>query len=258
MATNFPTSLDSFTNITTPTSTTLETEVGWRTHSEFHNDYNDAIEALETKVWVDGSAVTTSLTYKIASIESQIPTLDAQNVKLTWTQTISGNKTFSGTVTFSGAVVGMPWITWEIRMWTTSTAPTNWLICDWSAISRTTYSNLFSVIGTTYGAWNWSTTFNIPNLKGKVVVGLNSSETEFDTLWETWGEKTHLLTSAESGVPAHTHHISGLSSWSGGPDTWGYQGWSGGSNTDSNTAANASQAHNNLQPYITLNYIISI
>lgn len=50
MATNFPTSLDTFTNITDPTNTTLETEVGGRTHSEFHNDYNDAIEALEARV----------------------------------------------------------------------------------------------------------------------------------------------------------------------------------------------------------------
>lgn len=53
MATNFPTSLDSFTNITSPTSTTLETEVGGRTHSEFHNDYNDSIEALEAKVGIN-------------------------------------------------------------------------------------------------------------------------------------------------------------------------------------------------------------
>jgi len=50
MATTFPTTIDTFTNITNPTTTTLETEVGGRTHSEFHNDYNDAIEALEAKV----------------------------------------------------------------------------------------------------------------------------------------------------------------------------------------------------------------
>jgi len=104
MATTFPASIDAFTNITNPTTTTLETEVGGRTHSEFHNDYNDAIEAIEAKVGADGSAVTSSHTYKIATLE----TIDAQNVKLSGTQTVTGNKTFSGTTTFSGTVVGIP------------------------------------------------------------------------------------------------------------------------------------------------------
>lgn len=104
MATTFPTSLDTFTNITDPTNTTLETEVGGRTHSEFHNDYNDSIEALEARVGVTGSAVTTSHAYKIATLE----TADVQNVKLSGNQTVAGNKTFSGTTTFSGSVVGIP------------------------------------------------------------------------------------------------------------------------------------------------------
>lgn len=108
MATTFPTTIDTFTNITNPTTTTLETEVGGRTHSEFHNDYNDALEALEAKVGVDGSAVTSSHTYKIATLETSVTTLDAQNVKLSGTQTVTGNKTFSGTTTFAGSVVGIP------------------------------------------------------------------------------------------------------------------------------------------------------
>jgi len=56
----------------------------------------------------------------------------------------------------------------------TDPAPTlnNFLYCDGSAISRTTYSNLFNVIGTTFGAGNGSTTFNIPNLKGVVPRGM--------------------------------------------------------------------------------------
>ena len=45
-----------------------------------------------------------------------------------------------------------------------STIPTGWLNCDGSAVSRTTYADLFAVIGTTYGAGDGSTTFNIPNL----------------------------------------------------------------------------------------------
>ena len=257
MATTFPTTIDSFTNITNPTTTTLETDVGGRTHSEFHNDYNDAIEAIEAKIGADGSAVTSSHTYKIETLE----TADAQNVKLSWNQTIAGNKTCSGTTTLSGSVVGIPWITGEIKIWTTGTAPTNWLICDGSAISRTTYATLFGVIGTVYGVGDGSTTFNIPNLKGKVVVGFNSAETEFDALGETGGEKTHLLTGAESGVPAHTHL---LPIYSGGGGSAGLQQTeanntaNGQFTSSANTPANASTAHNNLQPYMALNYIIAI
>jgi len=146
-------------------------------------------------------------------------------------------------------------------MWTTGTAPTNWLICDGTAVSRTTYATLFGVIGTVYGVGDGSTTFNIPNLKGRVVVGFDSTQTEFDALGETGGAKTHLLTSAESGVPAHTHL---LPIFSGGGGTAATQQTeanntaNGQFTSSANATANASTAHNNLQPYFTLNYIISI
>jgi microcystin-dependent protein len=84
-----------------------------------------------------------------------------------------------------------------------ATAPSGYLLCDGSAISRTTYSSLFDAIGTAYGVGDNSTTFNIPNLKGRVPVGFDSSQTEFDTLGETGGAKTHTLTTAE--MPSHTH-----------------------------------------------------
>ena len=55
--------------------------------------------------------------------------------------------------------------------YTSEKPPQDWLICDGSAISRTEYSELFAVIGTKYGAGDGSTTFNLPNKKGKVSVG---------------------------------------------------------------------------------------
>lgn len=58
-----------------------------------------------------------------------------------------------------------------IMGWGGTTAPDQWLLCDGSAISRTTYSALFSAIGTTYGAGNGTTTFNLPDLRGKMPVG---------------------------------------------------------------------------------------
>ena len=92
-----------------------------------------------------------------------------------------------------------------MRIWSTNTAPSGWFVCDGSAISRTTYSDLFAVIGTIYGVGDGSTTFNVPNLKGRAIVGRDASQTEFDVLGETGGEKTHVLT--ESEMPSHRHGI---------------------------------------------------
>jgi len=139
-------------------------------------------------------------------------------------------------------------------------APTGWLIADGSEISRTTYANLFALIGELYGNGDGSTTFNLPDLKGKVVVGLDSEDSSFDTMGETGGEKEHLLTSSESGIPAHTHPLAFQDTGDGqfSPDSRESTFASGTSigNTRSNTATNASEAHNNLQPYLVLNYII--
>lgn len=147
-----------------------------------------------------------------------------------------------------------------VKMFSGSTAPEGWLLCDGSAVSRTTYSELFSIIGTTYGTGDGSTTFNIPNIKGRTVVGLNSSDTDFKTLGKTGGEKTHKLTVNE--MPSHKHNVSfstqlgnaeqrlALGSNSGG--TTGTTGVYGTPTVD----AGGNQPHNNLQPYIVLNYII--
>ena len=71
------------------------------------------------------------------------------------------------------------------------TAPVGYLICNGSAVSRTDYSELFSAIGTTFGSGDGLTTFNLPNFKGRVPVGLDGTQTEFDVLGETGGNKIH-------------------------------------------------------------------
>lgn len=175
-----------------------------------------------------------------------------------------------------------------ISLWAADVAPADWLICDGSAVSRATYASLFAAIGTAFGAGDGSTTFNLPNLKGRTPVGKDAAQTEFNALAKTGGEKAHLLTAAESGLPVHNHeqdphyhHVGASQAGNGTPDVYlnqesatpTYAGWSvalqatsGGlrrivatTNTVSNkanAAANAAQAHNNLQPYSVVNFII--
>ena len=90
-----------------------------------------------------------------------------------------------------------------------ATAPTGWLLCQGQAVSRTTYSGLFGVVSTTYGSGDGSTTFNIPNLKGKVVVGIDAAQSQFDTRGETGGSMTHQHAASNSGNTsiAHNHSI---------------------------------------------------
>lgn len=165
-------------------------------------------------------------------------------------------------------------MTGEIKLWSSLTTPTNWLVCDGAAVSRTTYSALFTVIGTTYGVGDGSTTFNVPDLRSRVPVGYNASETEFNTMGKTGGAKTHTLTSTE--MPSHTHvqnshtHNSGIASRNilisggttyGGVDASGaFYGFDGVTNIESKTPTNQNTggggAHNNLQPYMALRYII--
>lgn len=143
-----------------------------------------------------------------------------------------------------------------------ATAPSNWVLCDGSAISRTTYADLFAILGTTYGAGDGSTTFNVPNLKGRVPVGLDSTQTEFDARGETGGAKTHTLTAAEQASmsiyygtpsPADQYRVGAGGALGGyvGPGVSSVNNGYG-----SLTALGGGGAHNNLQPYITLNYII--
>lgn len=150
-------------------------------------------------------------------------------------------------------------LTGFIQMFAGSSAPTGWLICDGSAISRTTYADLYNVIGTIYGTGDGSTTFNIPDLRGRIGVG-ESSDTEFNTLGKTGGSKTHILTIDE--MPSHTHAaINYTMGYTGGSQT-GYNTLINGvATSDTGNAVKSTgggQAHNNLQPYITINYIIKI
>jgi len=83
-----------------------------------------------------------------------------------------------------------------------ATAPNGWLLCDGTLQNRTTQAALFAAISTTYGAGDGSTTFGIPDLRGRVPVGKAASGT-FNTLGGTGGAETHAITIAE--MPNHDH-----------------------------------------------------
>ena len=130
------------------------------------------------------------------------------------------------------------------------TAPNGWLLCDGSAVSRTTYANLFSVLGTKCGAGDGSTTFNLPNIKGRSLVGVDPDDTDFNVVGATGGEKTHTLTKQE--LPKLEFPVSGTESRTcqSGNSFYTTAGGIGNNNF-------GDQPHNNMQPYIVMNYIIS-
>ena len=152
----------------------------------------------------------------------------------------------------------------SISLFAGATAPNGWLICDGSAVSRTDYAGLFSVIGTTYGTGDGSTTFNIPNLKGKIPVGLDTNDTSFDTIGETGGSKTDNLSNAYAKVGRSSAGYSQLAYKTKAPTGTDYfnreVGNNGGINGDSWIITEVTElggTTSTLQPYIVMNYIIS-
>jgi microcystin-dependent protein len=85
-----------------------------------------------------------------------------------------------------------------------TSAPTGWLLANGAAVSRTTYATLFANIGTTYGAGDGSTTFNLPDMRGRVAVHPDGGT--FAAIGGTGGEQTHALTVAE--LASHGHNLS--------------------------------------------------
>lgn len=179
----------------------------------------------------------------------------------------------------SGKSISAPSMIGQIVMFAGASArvPAGWKICDGSALSRTTYSSLYGVIGTTWGSGNGSTTFNIPDLRGRAPVGAGQGTGLTNrTLGDTVGAETVKLTAAQSGLPAHTHTLAGKVAYT----TDGFAGdqydsltGSGYKAVRTETASDgvhnmsatgavsggasaASSAHNNMQPSAVVNYII--
>lgn len=145
-------------------------------------------------------------------------------------------------------------------------APSGWLLCYGQAINRTTYSVLFALFGTTFGIGDGSTTFNLPDLRGRVIAGadnmggvaanrLGSGSTGGITVAAVFGvgggEQSH--TQITSEMPAHTHTYSGptgaTGAGSGGPVA-------GVGTTTASSSTGGGAAMNVTQPTLVLNYIV--
>lgn len=142
-------------------------------------------------------------------------------------------------------------------------APTGWLICDGTLLNKTAYPELFNAIGYSFGGEEGGSTFGLPDLRGKVPVGIDENDSDFDGMGVTGGEKTHTLTVAE--MPSHSHDNTFLAKWGGqtqasheyyNVDTatgteYGNRSW-----LNYNGSTGGGQAHNIMNPYQTVNYII--
>lgn len=178
-------------------------------------------------------------------------------------------------ITVSGAVIP----------YAGSSAPSGWLLCDGSAVSRTTYATLFDVIGTTYGSGDGSTTFNVPDLRGRAIAGKDDmggsaanritsggSGITGTTLGAAGGTQTHTLITGE--IPAHNHGVTdpghthnyatGAAFGAGSLPVYSPQynvvinSYTTGSATTGVSIQNTGGggAHQNTQPTIILNYLI--
>ena len=151
-----------------------------------------------------------------------------------------------------------------------TTVPDGWLLCDGRALLRIEYPSLFGAIGTRFGRGNGRTTFNIPDLRGRFALGQDAmggvpagrvTAAAAATTGGSGGDDTHSLTIPE--LPSHTHHYTRTGVTRNGtpldlnPNAPDYQ-----PSADVNTADVASyatgngQPHNNMPPYLTLDYLI--
>lgn len=148
--------------------------------------------------------------------------------------------------------------------WDSDLIPENWLLLNGQAVSRTVYSELFAIYGTTYGAGDGSTTFNLPDRRTRVAVGRDANDEDFNILGNIGGEKTHKLVQAElPNVRLTIHRTESdetpLTYWNTNATTsnaYAGLGYNEGANILHTSPLGNGESHNNLQPYIVTNFIV--
>jgi len=144
-----------------------------------------------------------------------------------------------------------------ILMWGSATPPTNWLICDGQAISRTTFATLFGVLGTSYGVGDGATTFNLPDFRGRIVIGNGTGPSLSPrAIGNTGGEEAHQLTIPE--MPVHNHDFTAQQPISGSTANGGAPDERSTSQLSTTGTSGGDVAHNNMQPFGVSSYIIKV
>ena len=162
----------------------------------------------------------------------------------------------------------------EIRIWACNFAPTGWALCDGQLLPLSQNTALFSLLGTTYGG-DGKSTFALPDLQGRAAMfwGQGSGLSLHD-LGETGGEETVTLLQTE--MAGHSHTIGGAFNAGGGTQSPTNSVWAeapagrggflnayaapatGAMNPNALSITGGSLPHNNLQPYLTLNFCIAL
>jgi microcystin-dependent protein len=156
----------------------------------------------------------------------------------------------------------------EITFFSGNFAPVGWAFCDGSLLSIAEYDTLFALIGTTYGG-DGQNNFALPDLRGRVPIHQGTSLGSTYTIGQTGGTETVTLTPAQ--IPLH-NHIPNVNAGAGNADTPNGNVWAKASsgtpyaaapsavnmNTATISAIGGSQPHNNMVPFVAVNYIISL
>lgn len=150
----------------------------------------------------------------------------------------------------------------EIQMFGGNFAISGWALCDGRALQIAEYSALYTLIGTTYGG-DGINTFNVPDLRGRIPVHQGNGF----VMGQAAGEETHTLTTGE--LPSHTHSVAAQTNGNsstpagnvfagGGPTVYKAGASSGSLSSRAVLSNNGSQPHDNMMPFLVVNFIIAL
>lgn len=138
-----------------------------------------------------------------------------------------------------------------VRFSASATPPAGWLLCDGSPVSRSLYAELFAAIGTTWGAGDGVSTFNLPDARGRTPISAGTGAgLTARTVGQTVGAEAHQLIADE--LPAHTHTAYNTNNFGMVPGSAVVSA----SGTTASGSAGGDQPHNNMQPSLVLTPII--